>query len=559
MVAVADIGEGRLEVDGWTCPDRGVPADAQRTIEVLDVPGRLSSSLRWPASPPCRPGDTGRRALRAAPPARARRVGAPRARRHARTRRPARRGPGAGGSGWPRAGHPGPLGPCTGRRSGRAGRRHTCPRSGHPLALCPGETPQRRRGPCPASARAHHPERQRPGRGRPGTVGPPDVNPGDPNGLVLEDGGPGTPMRAPGGDAVVGLARRVGDAVVVPGRGARRHGLDVPRPQLLDHRQHAAVRDDARRARALADVAVTTPTPTTTRAGTSSPSNSGGITRWARPLCSAPPATPTATRPASCRRAVAGHRRHGRRLFYVLDRLAERRRRPAAHPLQVNDGAVPGHRPARRRLSRALVAAGLLQRYASTVVVVGRALRRYQASAGTQRHPGRQAAGAMVGEPDELARHAPRSSRAASRSRSCRYPRPTWPCSTSRVTPIAASPSCSACRRSLPWGLPSGGDSMTYSNTSCSGSSTTTGGGLAQAESRPRRQCALAVGAPAGHRRRGEPRRVRVARPARACPDMADPRRPRGAHARAGRGSGSGSPSPARAPAIVSRLTQPRC
>ena len=42
VVAVADVGAGRYEVDGWTCPDRDAAlADAQRTIEVLDVPGRL--------------------------------------------------------------------------------------------------------------------------------------------------------------------------------------------------------------------------------------------------------------------------------------------------------------------------------------------------------------------------------------------------------------------------------------------------------------------------------------------------------------------------------------
>ena len=36
-----------------------------------------------------------------------------------------------------------------------------------------------------------------PAEAAPGTVGPPDVNPGDPNGLVLEDDGPGTPRRGP--------------------------------------------------------------------------------------------------------------------------------------------------------------------------------------------------------------------------------------------------------------------------------------------------------------------------------------------------------------------------
>ena len=43
VVAVADLGAGRYEVDGWTCPDReSALADAKRTIEVLDVPGRLT-------------------------------------------------------------------------------------------------------------------------------------------------------------------------------------------------------------------------------------------------------------------------------------------------------------------------------------------------------------------------------------------------------------------------------------------------------------------------------------------------------------------------------------
>ena len=42
VVAVADVGAGRYEVDGWTCPDRETAlAEARRTIEVLDVPGRL--------------------------------------------------------------------------------------------------------------------------------------------------------------------------------------------------------------------------------------------------------------------------------------------------------------------------------------------------------------------------------------------------------------------------------------------------------------------------------------------------------------------------------------
>jgi hypothetical protein len=42
VVAVADVGDGRYEVDGWTCPDREAAlAEARRTIEVLDVPGRL--------------------------------------------------------------------------------------------------------------------------------------------------------------------------------------------------------------------------------------------------------------------------------------------------------------------------------------------------------------------------------------------------------------------------------------------------------------------------------------------------------------------------------------
>ena len=43
VVAVADVGAGRFEVDGWTCPDReSALAEARRTIEALDVPGRLS-------------------------------------------------------------------------------------------------------------------------------------------------------------------------------------------------------------------------------------------------------------------------------------------------------------------------------------------------------------------------------------------------------------------------------------------------------------------------------------------------------------------------------------
>ena len=43
VVAVADVGDGRYEVDGWTCDDREAALEAaRRTIEVLDVPGRLS-------------------------------------------------------------------------------------------------------------------------------------------------------------------------------------------------------------------------------------------------------------------------------------------------------------------------------------------------------------------------------------------------------------------------------------------------------------------------------------------------------------------------------------
>ena len=43
VVAVADVGEGRYEVDGWTCKDRDSALEsARRTIEVLGVPGRLS-------------------------------------------------------------------------------------------------------------------------------------------------------------------------------------------------------------------------------------------------------------------------------------------------------------------------------------------------------------------------------------------------------------------------------------------------------------------------------------------------------------------------------------
>jgi hypothetical protein len=43
VVAVADIGAGRFEVDGWTCPDReSALAEARRTIDVLGVPGRLT-------------------------------------------------------------------------------------------------------------------------------------------------------------------------------------------------------------------------------------------------------------------------------------------------------------------------------------------------------------------------------------------------------------------------------------------------------------------------------------------------------------------------------------
>ena len=41
VVAVADVGEGRYEVDGWTCPDRQTALEsAQRTIEALAVPGQ---------------------------------------------------------------------------------------------------------------------------------------------------------------------------------------------------------------------------------------------------------------------------------------------------------------------------------------------------------------------------------------------------------------------------------------------------------------------------------------------------------------------------------------
>jgi hypothetical protein len=42
VVAVADVGEGRYEVDGWTCADREAALEsARRTIDVLGVPGRL--------------------------------------------------------------------------------------------------------------------------------------------------------------------------------------------------------------------------------------------------------------------------------------------------------------------------------------------------------------------------------------------------------------------------------------------------------------------------------------------------------------------------------------
>lgn len=43
VVAVADVGDGRFEVDGWTCPDRETAiADARLTWVQLDVPGELT-------------------------------------------------------------------------------------------------------------------------------------------------------------------------------------------------------------------------------------------------------------------------------------------------------------------------------------------------------------------------------------------------------------------------------------------------------------------------------------------------------------------------------------
>jgi hypothetical protein len=43
VVAVADVGAGRFEVDGWTCPDReSALADARATIDNLGVPGRVT-------------------------------------------------------------------------------------------------------------------------------------------------------------------------------------------------------------------------------------------------------------------------------------------------------------------------------------------------------------------------------------------------------------------------------------------------------------------------------------------------------------------------------------
>lgn len=42
VVAVADVGDGLLEVDGWTCPDReSALAEARQVVEVLGVPGQV--------------------------------------------------------------------------------------------------------------------------------------------------------------------------------------------------------------------------------------------------------------------------------------------------------------------------------------------------------------------------------------------------------------------------------------------------------------------------------------------------------------------------------------
>jgi hypothetical protein len=42
VVAVADVGDGRFEVDGWTCPDRRSALEAAaRTVDELGVPGRV--------------------------------------------------------------------------------------------------------------------------------------------------------------------------------------------------------------------------------------------------------------------------------------------------------------------------------------------------------------------------------------------------------------------------------------------------------------------------------------------------------------------------------------
>lgn len=43
VVAVADVGDGQFEIDGWTCPDRvSALDDARATISKLGIPGRVT-------------------------------------------------------------------------------------------------------------------------------------------------------------------------------------------------------------------------------------------------------------------------------------------------------------------------------------------------------------------------------------------------------------------------------------------------------------------------------------------------------------------------------------
>ncbi len=535
MVAVADIGEGRLEVDGWTCPDReSALADAQRTIEVLDVPGRLivepALASVAPLADRATPADV--------------RFGLPLLRELVESGHlvhdvtpelDAQLGEGRvrAVQGGLALGHPGPLGPCTGRRAGRAGRRHTCPRSGHPLALCPGEIAPETSRPVPyVRPSPITPNDNDPVEAAPGTVGPPDVNPGDPNGLVLEDGGPGTPRRGPPGampwsgwpaewatpswSQVEGLVDTawmcldLNSSIIasMPPYATTDAGL-VPSPMWLDNPDpdhYTSWNEFAKQLwwdYQMGEAFVLC----TARYANGYPARFHVVEPWLVTVD-----------------MVGGLRTYSIGSRNVDDDLLHIRYKSTT-------GQCRGTGPLDAGASR-MVAAGLLQRYASTVVAGGGVpyyvikhpqelnatqVAKLQAQWWESRMNSLGMPAILSGgiEIEEL-QISPADMALLDLSR---Y-------TDSRIAVLLGVPPFLA-------GLPSGGDSMTYSNTVSPLRLSLAG--RAQTQSRPRRQCALAVGAPAGHRRRGEPRRVRAARPARARPDMADPRHPRRAHARAGR------------------------